>query len=174
MSEEKKEQKMVSIPAEQLTSILEKLEKLETGMGNSLKPKRSTEHTATLRELNGKLVIGLVKVYQILNKATQKMEDKVDLNLRNGEKIEKVTMDYLDYLNDAPKVKVKLLEQKAENVAPVNEGTINMVNSKDDRMFLDKTVDMEVTYCEYVSKVEVLEGDSKGEIFKIDNKFLND
>ena len=172
MENTKKEEKMVQVPADQLQSIMERLEKMEKGAGAAIKPKRVNEHTAKLRLWNGKLVVGVEKVYQVLNQNTQQMEDKIDLVMRDGDKLQKDTADYLNFLNQATPIKVKILEQKAENVTTI-ENTINLVDSKDDRIYMDRSTDLEVTSVVYVSKVEVMEGDFIGETFRINNKYLN-
>lgn len=173
MSIEKEKEAMVQLPEKQFKTIMDRLAALEKGDGTSKKPKLVTEHTATLREWQDELVIGVKKVYQLFNTASQKMEDKVDLIIKEGDKKKIVTADYLDYLNNGNKVKVKILEQKSEPVV-ITENTVNLVDAKDDRVFSDQQIDLNVTIVEAVAKVEVLEGNFKGEIFKISNKSLND
>lgn len=165
-------QKMVQVPESQLNTLLERIDKLEKGQGQLIRPKRVTEKTAKLREWEGKLVIGYTKVYQILNTATQALEEKIELLLKEGDKTKKVEAGYLDFLNNAAPVKVKIIEQRAENKTEI-VGSSNLVDPKDDRIYPDKTIDMIVTSVDYTSKVEVLDGQFIGETFVIENKFLN-
>lgn len=165
-------EKMVQVSENQLNTLLQRIDKLEKGQGQPIRPNRIGEHTAKLRVWQDKLTIGFEKVYQVLNTATQSMEEKILLILKDGDKKLKVEADYLDFLNNATPVTVKILEQKAEKMEEI-AGVSNLVDPKDDRIYADKTVDMVVTSIVYTSKIEVLDGSFKGEIFTIENKFLN-
>lgn len=170
--ENTQKEKMVQVPESQLNTLLDRIDKLEKGQGQLIKPKRVMEHVARLREWDGKLVVGFTKVYQVLNQATQSMDEKIELILKDGNNKQKVEAGYLDFLNNALPINVKILEQRAEKKEDI-VGRSNLVDPKDDRIYPDKTIDMIVTSVDYTSKVEVLDGQFKGETFVIENRFLN-
>jgi hypothetical protein len=156
--------------------ILEK-----TVKGGLARPKRNVEHTANLREWEGKLVVGNNGSPMVLNERTMEKEQMINLLVVNkiGDEPEEIQVHLLDYLNESLRVKVKILSQKAKETEKI-QGTVN--TSPTDEVyyrqhninFSSEEVELVVTTIEYTSKIEVLEGNFMGETLEIKNKFLND
>lgn len=174
---------VVSIPKNVLNNLLSRIDALEHGNSQPLRaPKRVKEHTATIRIVDDLIVVGHDKVYHELNTAGEKVLF-IDLKLlgEDGKTVKTKPMVYLDYLNNenncAPKVTVKILEQKAKEnteyeVYKGGGGIINKVD-KNDRV-TDEQIYLDVTTVSYTSKVEILEGKLAGKQFVIKNDYLND
>jgi hypothetical protein len=176
------DEKKVSLTQAQLDTLMNKIDSLEKAVkGGTQKPKRITEHTATLREWEGKLVIGNKRSYNKLNERTMQEEAKIKLLLIDsiGAEPTEEEVNLLDYLNDGLRVQVKIVSQVAKEIEKVQGSTITtptheVYYKKNHISFKSEDVDLIVTSVEYTSKIEVLEGKFTGETMEINNKFLND
>lgn len=173
-------EKNVVMTVDQYNSLLARIDTLEKEGKGVIKSKRVIEHVSFLREWEGRLFVGWSKnAYEIINERTQKEELKIELLLRDKDgKIIKKEADLLDFLNNAPIVKVKILDQKAKTMEK-SYGSIFTSPSdpvslrESGRKFNQVETDLVVTSVEYTSTVEVLEGNFTGVKLDINNRFLN-
>lgn len=154
--------------------LMGQIKNLTTG-ASTVRAKKVTSHTATLRFHEGKPVIWYGNVKEIKEKDTGKLVAWMDIELQGVK--EKLRVEYLDFLNSPNSVRVLIKEQKLKEIRQ-SEGIITTVNP-DQAKISSKTpwtpqeVEAEIVTRKYIATVEVIEGDHKGEVFILPNDCLN-
>jgi len=166
----------ISIPKEQLDGLLARLDKLESANKGYERAKRVTDRVANVRFHNGMPVIGYGNYKEIKDKETLKFVGYIDLTLLDvkSDKTSVETVPYLEFLKQSNFSLVQIIKQTPnERVISHGFGTTINPNPHFDRKFESGPVEYLETKVEYVSDVEVLEGEFKGLKFSIPNNALN-
>jgi hypothetical protein len=149
------EKKMVQISEDELSSLTERLDSLEKQSKPARVSKRVTEHTATLRVWNNKIVHGVKRVYEELNERTQKEVTKAEIILLDDKGEQTLeTVGYMKFLDEAERIMVSLIERHIKEKITV-EGSSSKLDRKTDR-YLDQEVDFVVTTMITNYKVKVI------------------
>lgn len=161
---------MIQVPEAEFKKILVEIEKLKLSQEGRKhrEPKRVSEHTATLRVWNDELVIGVGEVKNVLNKLGEKTLE-IELIIKGGKTVK---APYLEFLNLALPVKVRIMSQEAKKREEVVATGRKRDASKGDA-FTSEEAEFIVTFVDYTSEIEVLDGAFAGEKLQIDNRFLN-
>jgi hypothetical protein len=165
--------KMVEVSEGKLNELLERLQRLEKGAVLT-RPKRVTNHTAYIRTLNGRPIVGVGQAVAEIDPITRRENLTLELTVLEEEGEKEVTVPYLAFLNEPNQVKVLIKEQKAHEKVTVtgyvNTSPTDPVNTKH---FSSEEVPMEVKTITYDVTIEVLEGELKGLELTVPNDALN-
>lgn len=115
--QEVKKEKMVSVPESVLSALTSRLERLERG--DVLTIDETTQNKrATMRTWDKKLVIGWETPYIVKDPAKTDEENMMFvIKLKNKDAVEKVTVNYLEFLRNAERIDVEILQmEKKETV----------------------------------------------------------
>lgn len=174
------EEETVSVKVSDLKNLTKRLEILE-GRNEGKLPyaAKTTQHFATVRVLDDKVVIGIIeqpngdKVYTVGD------IDKIKLVLKDlqSEKTEEKVFDYLSFLNSRSSEKVKILKiDKKKDVRQPNSGAQDVERTSIDDKYNIKSgelVPLEVISYENTYTVEFIDGKRKGTILTINSDYLN-
>ena len=163
--------------------MMQDIAELKEGGGRAIKkPKRVMEHHAFVRLHNEKPVVKIEKVW-VENKGRDNENvlcrlayiDSIEKDEQgNPKQVEKTAeVNYLDFLNDADKLKVKIIKQEAKDKT-FSQGMSPKVDIETDSIVKGVEIDMEVVVIEYDCEVEFLEGDTlRGQVITMSNEGLN-
>lgn len=159
---------VVTITTQQWQEVLNRLARAEQ-RGVVEKPKRITEHTATLRFCNDKAVVGFDNFREVMEEGRR--IGYFDLTLEDGEVL---TVPYLEFLNEGNGEKVKIVSQKAHEQVK-SFGTVRAINPdpKNQKTWDGGMIDLEVTTVTYQAEVEVIEGPHAGKKISVPTAALN-
>ena len=168
---------VVEISKSQLKGLLDRLENLERGQKFE-RPKRVTEHFATIRVYDSKPVVWFGNVKEKWDDAQDKMIAWMDIKLEDQDKL--VTVEYLEFLNSPTSIRVQIKSQKAEEVRELPKtGPTMAFENPDEGNWTGKFKswqggqDLEVVSYKYQAEVEILEGDLRGKSFSVPVNCLN-
>jgi hypothetical protein len=167
---EPEEPELVTVPKGILDDMQKQINELRKGV-TMVRPAREKNHTAFIRLVDGSPVMKINKVWT---------EDRGTVAERNYIEVfdfndKKIKLDYLQFLNENPKVKVridKINEEKKEKV-------VDYINPSNPNPTFDKgwsspgEVPMVETYSIFDYDVTILEGDLEGKSFNINSSCLN-
>ncbi len=173
----------VTLPKEQFDAIMARLNRLENP-GVPQRIKREKEHYGHLRMWEGQLVIRIGGAKENLS-VSDNHPDRLTIDIGvisvTGETVKK-TLNYLDFVSHAPKVRVKFVkEERLERTeVDMEKGGGGIANKR----LVDKNgwasdvptgeeLALEVGFIDVSLDVEVVEGDYKGQIHKFEPKFIN-
>lgn len=164
------EPKMIQVPEAEFKKILVEIEKLKLAQEGKKRrdPKRVTEHTATLREWNEELIVGIGEVKNAVNKNMEKYLE-IELRTMSGKTVK---APYLDFLNNGLPVKVRIAHQEAKEREEIVATGKKRDPAKGDS-YTAEEAEFVVKFVDYTSDIEVLEGTFAGEKLQIENRFLN-
>lgn len=164
---------VVQLTKSQFDSIMADLSALKN-RGAVKKPKRVTEHTATLRFHNDKPVVWYGNIRELKDKDTGRLVAWMDIKVLGSEKV--INVPYLEFLNGNNRVQVKILKQTAEEIVK-SFGNFRAENPDpaqiSNRNWRANEVEEEVRSYKYTSVVEVIDGEHTGEQYTISNDALN-
>ncbi len=165
---QKKEEGTMTITKGQWEALLHEVANLRSGTKVE-KPKRVTDHTATLRFYGDKPVVKFSNFQEPL--VDGRRVGFVDLTLEDGEV---VAVEYLAFLNEGNGEKVKIISQKATESVK-NYGTVRAVNPdpKNQKTWDGGMIDLEVTSVSYQAEVEVIDGPHEGKKYSVPTTCLN-
>lgn len=171
MSEEKK----ITLSGEEYKAIIDELGALKKQVGvlenkNVVSLDEDTSRIAFLRKVDEKYVIATssARIKKGEDPTFGKME--IDLTLKDGEKEEKKTVDYLDFIRNADKVKVTILETKLIDRGIKEYGEVEVREVKEYKTVgTGLVVPLRSVNPIYESMVETPEGDK----ITVNNRFLN-
>lgn len=168
MSEENKMIQVSETDLKQLLAEIETLKQKVDAPRSRKEPKRVTDRIAHLREWDGALIVAHKGTTTVLNKIGERV---LEIELVDS-KGKAHRANYLQFLNEGIPVRVKITDQKADKKeVPVATG-FRRDAEKGDAVTREQT-EFFVTYVDYISDVEVIDGAFAGEKLKIENKFLN-
>ncbi len=168
------EDETVQISKARLDEMFKRLERLENP-GIIQKPKRVTQHTAILREWEGKLVveIGKMKTDGLLHESDP-MKYQIPIVLLDLEgKEDKKSVPFLHFFETAGKVPVKILKSSRVERVMVDErygggGVTNKAAIDKEGRFTDtptmEEIELAVTYVDLAAEVEVNGGPFEGKV----------
>lgn len=161
----------VTLTRGQLESIITELESLKRGQRFE-KPARVTERTARIRIHEEKPVVWLGNVRDIFDAKQAKKIAWADVKLYEEDKIR--TVGYLEFLNSANSVQVKIKSQEVTEIV-TSEGSITATNPNPyfDKKFQSYETELTSTRHEYQATVEVLAGELKSKVFILPSTCLN-
>ena len=168
---------MVTMTKGQLKGLLDRVENLERGQKHE-RPKRVTEHFATMRIHEGKPVIWFGNVKEKWDDKLDKLVAWMDIKLEGQDK--PVTVEYLEFLNSPTSVRVEIKSQKAEEIRELPKiGQTTAFENPDQGNWTGKFKswqggqDLEVVSFKYQAEIEILEGELVGKTFSIPSNCLN-
>ena len=168
--EETKESETVTVPKGVLEDLMARVSNMENG--NPIqKPKRITEHHADIRLHEGKPVLRIAKTW-VENRGTEKERMLCTIEYKDGEDVKTAELNYLDFLNEAPKEKVRILSQKAQDKS-LNQGMVGKRDTKTDNLMVGEEISLDVTIMEYISEVEFMGGELAGQKLTVNEEALN-
>lgn len=172
VSEEQASEEMVTISKDALDSLISRVARLEKG-GGVVKPKRITDREIRIKIFDDKPV---VRVGKVITKFPGKANETNDLEIfvLNGDKEQKHTVNYLEFLNSGEHVMGKIINQ----IATENEEIVGYTRSetfdlgKMQNKYGDE-VPMIVKSVTYKYEVELLNGEMAGKKITIDQSASN-
>ncbi len=170
-----KTEKMVKLTKEQYESLLannqqleERLQRIETGGIQKLK--KVQNHHAIMREWDGKLIVETISAQENLRAENADERIKATVIVWDGEKEEKVVLNWPEVLRDSERIEIEFLKIDKEEFSTSDPrhgggGQINRVDEKTGA-FTPDIVDLEVTKVIEKPKVKVLSGKFEGKILE--------
>ena len=172
---EPKESDIVTLTKGQLDGLLARIEAMEN-RGAVKRPKRVTEHTATIRFYKGQPIIKYENVRDKKDHDLDKMVSYWDVTTYDGEKH---TLKHGEFLKSegefAGNTFPVLIKKNTSEEIIEYQGTRRTTNPDEihNKHFQSREIEMEVTTDIYTSEIEVLSGPDKGKTFTVPTFALN-
>jgi hypothetical protein len=166
----------VTVSKEFLENLMSRVENLE---GKPKPTKKVNEHFAYLRLWDNKIVLGVKRFYteKALSEKNDKDEKRLFAELNIKDNSDKVTVDWLDFLNQINgenKFKVKIIKEVAEEISTSQGNMLSRnLDEYNNKKFMTRDIDLEVISYQYTCNVQFIEGPLSGQEITLNSESLN-
>lgn len=173
------EEKTINVPEKAFLELVEEVRKLKDGGVKKAVRVKDGERTAKMRVYKNFPVVEMKNFISNEVLTASGKENRLTVELfgivEDGSIKSLGKEDYLNFLNDTPRIEVSLNNIKERLDRSINLGARRAENPNplQDKFFVSREVDMEVTIEEVIYNITINEGSLKGKSFDVSEKALN-